>query len=128
MTTAHVHHRFATCHGQCAVAARYPEHHDRLLAVDTDADAVLELFEMAVTWHELDYSESEVAGPGDWLTFADEHRWSCAERAQRVFSLAVDIVGRGAVPPATDSGAQLADVIELARGRSGAYRQVSDSR
>jgi len=56
--------RFSSCHGQCAVAARYPEHHDRLLAVDTDADALLELLEIAVTWHELDYSDAEVAGPG----------------------------------------------------------------
>jgi hypothetical protein len=116
MTTAHARQRFSTCHGQCAVAARYPEHHDRLLAVDTDADALLELLEIAVTWHELDYSEAEVVGPGDWLTFAEEHTWSCAARAQRVFSLAIDIVGRGAVPPAPSSGAALADVIELVRG------------
>jgi hypothetical protein len=33
-----------------------------------------------------------------------------------VFSLAVDIVGRGAVPPAAAAGTQLADVIELVRG------------
>ncbi|HEX4253029.1 MAG TPA: hypothetical protein VH008_34525 [Pseudonocardia sp.] len=97
------------------MAARFPEHHDRLLAVDTDPDAVLELLEIAVTWHELDYSDSEVAGPGDWLTFAGEHSWSDPERAERVLSLAVDIVGRGSVPPvAGDSGA-LAEVIELVR-------------
>ncbi|HWN35018.1 MAG TPA: hypothetical protein VNP03_19865 [Pseudonocardia sp.] len=107
--------RFSSCHGQCAVAARYPEHHDRLLAVDTDADALLELLEIAVTWHELDYSDAEVAGPGDWLTFAGEHSWSSQERAERVFSLAVDIVGRGSVAPVPGVGPALAEVIELVR-------------
>jgi hypothetical protein len=97
------------------VAARYPEHHDRLLAVDTDADALLELLEIAVTWHELDYSDAEVAGPGDWLRFAGEHSWSRPERAERVFSLAVDIVGRGSVAPVPGVGPALAEVIELVR-------------
>ena len=107
--------RFSSCHGQCAVAARFPEHHDRLLAVDTDPDALLELLEIAVTWHELDYSDSEVAGPGDWLTFAGEHSWSDPDRADRVFSLAVDIVGRGSVGPVPGRGGALAEVIELVR-------------
>lgn len=107
--------RFSSCHGKCAVAARYPEHHDRLLAVDTDADALLELLEIAVTWHELDYSDAEVAGPGDWLRFAGEHSWSLPERAERVFSLAVDIVGRGSVAPVPGVGPALAEVIELVR-------------
>ncbi|WP_232663343.1 hypothetical protein [Pseudonocardia sp. TRM90224] len=49
---------------------------------------------MAVTWHELDYSDHPVLGPSAWATFADAHDWADRDRAERVFSLALDIVGR----------------------------------
>ncbi len=60
---------------------------------------MLALLEMAVTWHELDYSDSPVIGPAGWSTFAENHQWAHPERAERVFSLAVDIVGRAILYP-----------------------------
>ncbi|HEY2207578.1 MAG TPA: hypothetical protein VGH99_24260 [Pseudonocardia sp.] len=81
--------------------------------MDIEPEALVELLEIAVTWHELDYSEADVVGPRAWLDFAGRHRWSRPEVAERAFSLAVDIVGRRAVgePPAPT----LARVIELVR-------------
>ncbi|MHA6796229.1 hypothetical protein ACVGVM_22355 [Pseudonocardia bannensis] len=109
--------RLLTCRGACPAAARFPEHHDRLLSVDTDIDAMLALVELAVTWHELDYSESPVVGPAEWLRFADNHDWTYPDRAERVFSLAVDIVGRRAVGlPPEAAGPSLASVVDLVRG------------
>ncbi|MCE3552694.1 hypothetical protein LWC33_14655 [Pseudonocardia sp. RS11V-5] len=90
--------RRAHCRGECT-AAVLRDSHDRLLEVDTDPDALLELIETAVTWHELDYSGCAVVGPQEWLTFADRHRWVHPERAAWAFALAVDIVGRGSVRP-----------------------------
>jgi hypothetical protein len=87
-----------------------------LLSVDINLDVLLELVEIAVTWHELDYSDSDLVGPADWLTFADQHSWRYPERAERAFNLAVDIVGRRHVGdgPAGES-ARLASVIALVR-------------
>ncbi|MFC5996349.1 hypothetical protein ACFQE5_19270 [Pseudonocardia hispaniensis] len=117
MTVAHAPSRLSICRGGCRAAARYPEHHDRLLAVDTDVDALLGLMELAVTWHELDYSDSPVVGPADWAGFAAAHVWTFPERAERAFSLALDIVGRRLEGlPVEQTGAELAPVIDLVRG------------
>ena len=113
MTTAHARPRFFACRGQCAVADRHADHHDRLLTVDTDADALLELLEIAVTWHELDYSDSDLVRPTDWVTFADTHAWRYPDRAERAFSLAVDIAGRRAA--GQTPVAQPSNVISLIR-------------
>jgi hypothetical protein len=107
MTAAHA--RTSCCRDRAAAA-----HHDQLLTVDVDSEALLALLEMAVTWHELDYSECDVIGPLAWATFAENHRFTHPERAERAFSLALDIVGRGvAAPPPEPS---LARVIDLVRG------------
>ncbi|MGE3285054.1 MAG: hypothetical protein AB7J32_02990 [Pseudonocardia sp.] len=105
MTTAHVPAGFCT---QCGALAR--EHHDRLLAVDVDPEELLALLELAVTWHELDYSTTPVLGPDAWADFAACHTWRDPQRAERAFSLALDIAGRAgtrAVRPVT-SGRLLA--------------------
>lgn len=111
MTTARVSTRPLCCRGGCPSAAGQPEHHDRLLTVDTDLEAALELLEMAVTWHELDWSARPVVGPEHWLAFAAGHVWRDPDRAERVFSLAADIVGRHVAGP--PPAAALAAVIEL---------------
>ena len=105
--------RLASCGGECGAAA-HREHHDRLLAVDTDPDVLLELIELAVTWRELDYSDEPVVDPRQWLTFADRHQWVLPHRAAWAFGLAVDIVGRRAVgaPP---SGRDRRTVLDLVR-------------
>lgn len=92
-------------HADCPTRA----HHDRLLTVDTDAGELLALLELAVTWHELDYSGGRVVGPEAWPAFATRHRWRDPQRAERAFSLALDIVGRAR--PA----AQPAEVLRLVR-------------
>jgi hypothetical protein len=79
----------------CPPALRRCAHHDRLLAVETDPDAVLDLFELAVTWSELDYTGADVLPPETWLDFADEHRWRCPDRVTRMFALASDVALRG---------------------------------
>ena len=103
MTTAHV--PSGHC-AQCCAPDR--EHHDRLLTVDTDPEALLGLMELAVTWHELDYSTAGVVGPAAWADFAARHRWHDPERAERAFSLALDIVARsGPGAPVTRPAAVL---------------------
>jgi hypothetical protein len=116
MTTAYAPTRAAGCR-ECPALTHRPahrEHHDRLLTVDVDIDELLALLELAVTWHELDYSESAVMGPAEWLTFAQTHDWTDPERAERAFSMALDIVGRAAVGARSEPA--LATVIELVRG------------
>ena len=110
MTTVQAPVRRGCRHGQCGAAIRYPAHHDRLLAVDSDVEVLLELLEIAVTWHELDYSHTPVIGPQAWLAFADDHAWRDPDGAHRAFSLAVDIAGRRGTRQRP-----LADVIEPAR-------------
>lgn len=92
---AHAPLRLVTCRDACS-AGPGRAHHDRLLAVDTDPEVLLELIELAVTWHELDYPAEAVVGPAEWMTFVERHRWSCPERAGQAFMLALDIVTRGA--------------------------------
>lgn len=108
-----------SCRGGACGASTYREHHDRLLTVDTDPDALLGLIELAVTWHELDYSTEPVVGPRQWPTFVDRHHWMLPERAAWAFELAVDIVGRRAVgaPPAESRGdGRGGIVVDLVRG------------
>jgi hypothetical protein len=79
----------------CRPSRRRCDHHDRLLAVECDPDAMIDLFELAVTWAELDYSEADVLPPEAWIDFADDHRWRRPDRMARVFALAADIALRG---------------------------------
>ncbi|MGQ0572770.1 MAG: hypothetical protein ACT4RN_01055 [Pseudonocardia sp.] len=104
MTAAHVPTGHCT---QCGVPDR--EHHDRLLTVDVDPDELLALLELAVTWHELDYGSARVVGPAAWGEFAAQHSWHVPERAERAFSLALDIVGRSR----TAAPARFVEVLEL---------------
>lgn len=84
----------------CPPSKRRCAHHDRLLAVESDPDAVLDLLELAVTWTELDYTGEDVLSPESWLDFADEHHWRRPDRVTRLFALASDVALRGARPPA----------------------------
>lgn len=92
---AHAPLRLVTCRDACPAGPRRA-HHDRLLTVDTDTDALLELMELAVTWHELDHPRERLVPPVEWSTFAERHHWVCPERAEQAFLLAVDVVDRGA--------------------------------
>jgi beta-xylosidase len=81
---------------QCRFAFAAPAHHDQLVQAASDLRAALDLFELALTWNELDYSEEELIPPADWLEFSAEHVWPDAELAHRLFSAAVDVVRHGA--------------------------------
>jgi hypothetical protein len=80
---------------RCRPHRRTLAHHDRLLRVEDDPDEVIELLELAVTWGELDYSESDVVPPEAWIDFATGHRWRDPERVLRLFSVAADVALRG---------------------------------
>ncbi len=87
------------CH--CRFSREAPLHHDLLARVDADVAAALDLFELATTWDELDYSEQALVPPADWLDFAAEHHWHDPELAERLFSVAVDVAFRRGAPAAT---------------------------
>lgn len=91
-----VEHDDARC--GCPPSLRRRAHHDRLLAVESNPDAVLDLFELAVTWSELDYTGADVLPPETWLDFADEHQWRRPDRVTRLFALASDVALRGPRP------------------------------
>ncbi|GAA1875280.1 hypothetical protein GCM10009836_65670 [Pseudonocardia ailaonensis] len=86
------------CPAECRADTARRAHHDRLLAVESDPDAVLDLFETAVTWAELEYDESATVPPARWVEFAQMHRWQNPERALRLFSTAADAALRGRRP------------------------------
>ena len=85
----------------CRFAREAPLHHDALVRVDADVSAALDLFELATTWEELDYSGEPLVAPADWLAFAAEHRWHDPELAERLFSVAVDVALRRGAPATT---------------------------
>jgi hypothetical protein len=84
------------CHGQCRPDPERQAHHDRLLQVESDPDAMVDLFETAVTWAELEYSPQTTIPPHEWLDFAERHRWHDADRMLWIFGLATDMAMRGA--------------------------------
>jgi hypothetical protein len=69
-------------------------HHDQLLRVATDQDALLALFDLAVTWSELEYPAEQMIPPARWLEFDEEHRWPDPERVRQIFQLATDVAMR----------------------------------
>jgi hypothetical protein len=86
--------RQLSCLDSCATYASAKAHHDRLLAVEKDVNALIELFDLAVTWGELDYSKEHLVEPRCWSDFVAIHRWQDAERAERIFQLATDVALR----------------------------------
>ena len=79
------------CRQACGFDGATRWHHRRLMAIETDQDVLLELIELAVTWPELEYSETQVIPPDQWLAFVDSHRWADPDRIERIFSIATDV-------------------------------------
>lgn len=80
----------------CRFRARCPDHHDRLLHLEDDGIyGATELFELALTWDELDYSTRPLVGPDDWLAFVAAHRWHDPKAVEELVAVAVDCVRRG---------------------------------
>jgi hypothetical protein len=61
------------------------------MTIEDDADVLLELMELAVTWAELEYTDTPTIPPDRWMTFAECHRWADPDRVERIFSVATDI-------------------------------------
>jgi hypothetical protein len=61
----------------CRFEQHAPAHHRRLVALEQEPmTALVELIEMAATWHEIEYGESEpVIPPDEWIAFAEDHAW-----------------------------------------------------
>jgi hypothetical protein len=83
--------RRAACRDACWFDAAAEWHHARLRTLENDDDALLELLELAVTWHELEYSATTFIPPDEWPAFAQGHRWASPARVERIFSLATDV-------------------------------------
>ena len=83
--------RHVRCRPTCAFDGATKRHHARLMAIEHDQDASLELMELAVTWSELEYSETRTIPPDSWMAFVESHRWEDPERVERIFSIATDI-------------------------------------
>lgn len=79
------------CREACTFDAASRRHHRRLITIESDQDVLLELMELAVTWPELEYSETRKIEPEQWLRFVESHRWEDPRRVERIFSLASDI-------------------------------------
>ena len=82
----------ARCRDTCAFDATTEWHHRRLITIEADPDVLLELIELAVTWPELEYSETRTIAPEHWMSFLESHHWSDPDRVERFFSPATDIV------------------------------------
>lgn len=92
------------CMGRCRPDPARRGHHDRLLLVESDPDALLELFDLAVTWSELVYPVATMIPPARWLDFAERHRWQDPDRSLRIFGLAADVALRSAPAPLPVAG------------------------
>lgn len=79
------------CGVRCGFGGATVAHHDRLLAVENDMQALLELLETAITWGELDYSGKDVVAPAYWQDFCAQHKWRDPALMARVFDLATDV-------------------------------------
>lgn len=84
--------RHSGCRDTCVFDAATEWHHARLTKMESDQDAPLELFELSLTWHELEYSETPIIPPDRWSAFVDNHHWADPDRVERIFSVATDIV------------------------------------
>jgi hypothetical protein len=84
--------RHSACRDTCAFDPAAETHHAVLTRMESDQDALLELFELALTWHELEYSEMPIIPPDQWMAFVENHHWSDPDRVERIFSVATDLV------------------------------------
>jgi hypothetical protein len=75
-----VDHETADC--RCRFAQNAPGHHRRLVSLEAQPmTSLVELIEMAATWGEIEYGESEpVIPPSEWIEFAEAHAWADGDR------------------------------------------------
>lgn len=75
-----VDHKTVEC--RCRFAKDSPGHHRRLISLETQPmTSLVELIEMAATWGEIEYDETEpVIPPSEWIEFAQSHAWTDVEK------------------------------------------------
>jgi hypothetical protein len=61
------------------------------MTIESDQSVLLDLMELAITWPELEYSDTPTIAPAQWISFVENHRWSDLGRVERIFSVATDI-------------------------------------
>jgi hypothetical protein len=81
----------AQCLETCTFDPAAPWHHRKLMTIESDQSAVLDLMELAITWPELEYSDTPTIAPGQWFSFVESHHWLDSGRVERIFSIATDI-------------------------------------
>jgi hypothetical protein len=81
----------AQCLATCTFDPEAPWHHRKLITIESDQSAVLDLMELAITWPELEYSDTPTIAPAQWISFVESHRWLDSGRVERIFSVATDI-------------------------------------
>jgi hypothetical protein len=66
----------------CRYEQHAPAHHRRLVSLEQEPmTALVELIEMAATWDEIEYGETEpVIPPNEWIAFAEDHAWMDGDR------------------------------------------------
>jgi hypothetical protein len=71
----------------CRFEQSAPAHHRRLIAIEREPmSSLVELIEMAATWHEIEYAETDpVIPPAEWIEFAETHHWRDRERVLDAF-------------------------------------------
>jgi hypothetical protein len=105
------------CRGACGFVSAAAWHHRRLVTIESDPEVLLELLELAVTWPELEYSETPTIAPEDWMSFVESHRWADPDRVERLFSVATDIARtavRATRPGPRVSGSHMGPIDEAA--------------
>jgi hypothetical protein len=75
-----VDHESVDC--RCRFARNAPGHHRRLVSLEAQPfTSLVELIEMAATWGEIEYGETEpVIPPSEWIEFAEAHAWTDGDR------------------------------------------------
>ena len=103
-----VDHQAVDC--RCRFAQTAPGHHHRLVSLEAQPlTSLVELIEMAATWGEIEYGETEpVIPPSEWIEFAEAHVWSDGDRVFDAFVALASLPPR-ARPLATVTSLRSAD-------------------
>ncbi|MFP5487847.1 MAG: hypothetical protein ACLGHQ_06030 [Acidimicrobiia bacterium] len=101
-------HTLGTPAAQCDCEFRpaAPDHHDRLLEIESSSFEVLrELIDLVATWGEVEFGSHEpLVEPADWLGFVEQHEWQRPDDVLEIMLSLWSITlphSPGAQPPTT---------------------------
>ncbi len=80
----------------CRFERTAPAHHHRLISLETaPMSSLVELIEIAATWGEIEYGETDpVIPPSEWIAFAETHAWDDSSRVLDAFIALASLVPR----------------------------------